>query len=55
MVHALERRLRHPRSLPAPQRGLVLGGFLALLLSAWAGVLPFIGSSFGFSPDGTAS
>jgi len=34
---------------------LIIGGFLALLLSAWAGVIPFIGSSFGFSPDGTAS
>ena len=40
------------RSAPA---GLVLGALLALLLSAWAGVVPFIGSSFGFSPDGTAS
>ena len=34
---------------------LILGGFLALLLSAWAGIAPFIGPSFGFSPDGTAS
>src|ERR1035438_9059685 len=34
---------------------LILGGFLALLLSAWAGIVPFIGPSFGFSPDGTAS
>src|ERR1035438_4100496 len=34
---------------------LILGGFLALLLSAWAGIVPFIGPSFGFSPDGTTS
>ena len=34
---------------------LILGGFLALLLSAWAGIVPFVGPSFGFSPDGTAS
>ena len=34
---------------------LILGGFLALLLSAWAGIVPFIGPSFGFSADGTAS
>ena len=34
---------------------LVVGGFLALLLSAWAGIVPFVGSSFGFSPDGSPS
>lgn len=54
MAHALERP-RHRRSLPASQRSLVLGGLLALLLSAWAGLAPTVGSSSGFSPDGTAS
>lgn len=34
---------------------LILGGFLALLLSAWAGIVPFIGPTFGFSPDATGS
>ena len=34
---------------------LILGGFLALLVSAWAAIVPFIGPSFGFSPDGTPS
>src|ERR1035437_3654209 len=34
---------------------LLLGGFLALLVSAWAAIVPFVGPSFGFSPDGTAS
>ena len=34
---------------------LIIGGFVALLLSAWAGIVPFVGSSFGFSPDGTPS
>jgi hypothetical protein len=34
---------------------LILGGFLALLVSAWAAIVPFVGPSFGFSPDGTAS
>jgi hypothetical protein len=34
---------------------LILGGFLALLMSAWAAIVPFVGPSFGFSPDGTAS
>ena len=34
---------------------LILGGFLALFVSAWAAIVPFVGPSFGFSPDGTAS
>ena len=34
---------------------LILGGFLALLVSAWAAIVPFVGPSFGFSPDGTVS
>ncbi len=49
-------------SVPAPPTlpgsaplSLLLGGFLALLVSAWAAVIPFVGPSFGFSPDGTAS
>src|ERR1017187_6040882 len=37
------------------QLSLILGGFLALLLSAWAGIVPFIGPSFGFSPERTRS
>src|SRR5665213_2753857 len=46
-------------TFPTPARGaplsLILGGFLALLVSAWAAIVPFVGPSFGFSPDGTAS
>jgi len=34
---------------------LILGGFFALLVSTWAAIVPFVGPSFGFSPDGTAS
>jgi hypothetical protein len=34
---------------------LILGGFIALLLSAWAGMVPFVGPTFGFSPDGAPS
>jgi hypothetical protein len=41
-----------PESAPL---SLILGGFLALLVSAWAAIVPFVGPSFGFSPDGTAS
>ncbi len=35
--------------------GLIIGGFLALLLAAWAGIAPFVGPTFGFSADGTSS
>lgn len=41
--------------MPSASVGLILGGFLALLLSAWAGVIPFVGPTFGFSADGAAS
>lgn len=40
---------------PGASLGLILGGFLALLVSAWAGIIPFVGPTFGFSADGTAS
>jgi len=35
--------------------GLFMGGILALLLSAWAGIIPYVGPIFGFSADGTSS
>jgi hypothetical protein len=35
--------------------GLILGAFVALLISAWAGIVPFVGPVFGFSADGSAS
>lgn len=35
--------------------GLILGSFVAMLLSAWAGLVPFVGPTFGFSADGTSS
>ncbi|MGA7836050.1 MAG: hypothetical protein WCA31_12650 [Acidimicrobiales bacterium] len=35
--------------------GLIFGGFLALLLSAWAGIAPLVGPTFGVSADGTSS
>ncbi len=34
---------------------LIIGGFLTLLISAWAGIVPYIGPTFGFSPDATGS
>ena len=35
--------------------GLFMGGILALLLSAWSGIIPYVGPIFGFSADGTSS
>lgn len=39
---------------PRASVGLILGTFMAMLLSAWAGLIPFIGPTFGFSADGTS-
>jgi hypothetical protein len=30
-------------------------GFIALIVSAWGGIVPFVGPTFGFSADGAAS
>src|SRR5579863_6080763 len=35
--------------------GHMTGAFLALLLAAWAGIVPYVGPTFGFSADGSAS
>jgi len=35
--------------------GLIISGFLALMLAAWAGIIPFVGPLFGYSADGTSS
>jgi hypothetical protein len=35
--------------------GLVFASFLAVLLSAWAGIIPYVGPTFGFSADGRSS
>jgi hypothetical protein len=34
---------------------LVAAGFVALLVSAWGGIVPFVGPTFGFSADGASS
>lgn len=41
--------------IPSASVGLILGGILALLISAWAGIVPFLGPTFGFSADGAPS
>jgi hypothetical protein len=46
-----ERELRVPRVSVS----VAMGAFLALLLSAWAGIVPFVGPALGFSADGTSS
>src|SRR5271170_8087752 len=35
--------------------GLMGGAILALLLSAWAGIVPLVGPTFGFAADGRSS
>jgi|HubBroStandDraft_1064217.scaffolds.fasta_scaffold649450_1 hypothetical protein len=41
--------------IPSASVGLILGGILTLLISAWAAIVPFLGPTFGFSADGAAS
>jgi hypothetical protein len=41
--------------VPVASFGIAVAVFLALLVSAWAGIVPFIGPTFGFSADGTSS
>jgi hypothetical protein len=41
--------------VPARSFGLAFASFLAILLSAWAGIVPYVGPTFGFSADGTSS
>jgi hypothetical protein len=40
---------------PGAPLGLILGGFVTLLLSAWAGIVPYLGPTFGYSADGAPS
>lgn len=41
--------------VPATSFGLIFASVLAVLLSAWAGIVPYVGPTFGFSADGTSS
>jgi|GEM_PF-1794077 len=43
---------RYRRHAPV---GHMTGAFLALLLAAWSGIIPYIGPTFGFSADGSSS
>lgn len=40
---------------PRASIGLIVGSFFALLLSAWAALVLFVGPTFGFAPDGALS
>lgn len=40
---------------PSSPVGLIIGTFLALLLAGWAGIVAYIGPTFGFSADGSSS
>lgn len=38
-----------------PPAGIGVVGILAVLVGAWGGIVPFVGPTFGFSGDGSAS
>lgn len=40
---------------PVAPVGLIIGAFLALLLSVWTGIVAYVGPTFGFSADGSSS
>ena len=50
-----ERVVEQDIRVPRASATIAMGAFVALLLSAWAGIIPFIGPTFGFSADGTSS
>jgi hypothetical protein len=52
-----ERRSRSARSVKWQSWSfrLFLAGFVALIASAWGGIVAFVGPTFGFSADGTGS
>jgi hypothetical protein len=47
--------VREDVRIPGASAGLAVGAFLALLISAWAGIIPYVGPAFSFSADGTSS
>jgi hypothetical protein len=50
-----DRDQRADVDIPGASVGLIIATFLALVLSAWAAIVPFVGPAFGFSADRTAS
>ena len=46
---------RGGRTLAAPRLTLETAAFLTFIIGGWAGIIPFVGPSFGFSGDGTGS
>jgi hypothetical protein len=56
--YGLHRRATAAEVSPAVRStsiSLGLVGFIALIVSAWGGIIPFVGPTFGFSADGAAS
>jgi hypothetical protein len=50
-----QEHLRSDDRGPGASVGLIIGALLALVLSAWAGIVAFVGPTFGFSADGSTS
>jgi hypothetical protein len=62
MVEARARGTAEPLAAPEPARvprvgrfGVATAGLLAVLVSAWGGIVPYVGPVFGFSADGATS
>jgi hypothetical protein len=62
MVEARARGTAEPFAEPERARvprvgrfGVATAGLLAVLVSAWGGIVPYVGPVFGFSGDGTSS
>jgi hypothetical protein len=51
----VQRRVDKEVVVSRASSGLIFVSFLAVLLSAWAGIVPYVGPTFGFSADGTSS
>lgn len=50
-----ETPVRHVRTHLLPRPSLEVAGLLTLLLGAWAGIVAYVGPSFGFSADGASA
>ncbi len=44
-----------PARTPGAPVSLAIGAFVTLLVSAWAGLVPYLGPTFGLSADGSSS
>jgi hypothetical protein len=59
MLHRSRVRNGRTASLNAPSRTVSISlssiGILTVLISAWGGIIPYVGPAFGYSADGSGS